>query len=252
MRRPLEGKVVLITRSPERVAELADRLRERGALPLEAPAIRIEAVPRGAQLETAIRDAAMRAYVWVVFTSGNGVDAWFARASELGFDARDLNARVAAVGAGTSGALRAHGVEPDLVPATYTTEALGEEFPEGGGKVLLPRADIAPAALEEVLRAKGWEPVRVDAYRSLPAVELPVAVRQALEDGRVDAVTFTSASTVEGFVALAGPVAGPAVVCIGPVTEEAARRAGLEVSAVAAPHTLDGLVDAVEEALAEP
>jgi uroporphyrinogen III methyltransferase/synthase len=247
--RPLEGKVVLVTRARERAGELSARLRERGAAPLEAPAIEIEPVGPGGPLQTAIRDTAMRGFVWVLFTSAAGVDAWFEQAAQLGFDARDLNARVAAVGAGTGEALRAHGVDPELVPDTYTTEALGEAFPQGTGKALLPRADIAPEGLEEDLAAKGWEPLRVDAYRSHPASELPEGVREALASGEVDAVTFTSASTVEGFVALAGPVERPAVVCIGPVTAEAARGAGLKVAAVADPHTLDGLVDAVERAL---
>lgn len=242
----LRDRVVLVTRSAERVEELASRLRERGAVPLPAPAIRIEALPEGSALDTAIRDAAMRGFVWVVFTSGAGVTAWFERASDLGFDARDLNARVAAVGTGTAAALGDHGVEPDLVPPSFTTEALGEAFPEGSGKVLLPRADIATPDLEDALRARGWDVVRVDAYRSRPERSLPEAARRALEEARVDAVTFTSRSTVEGFLSLAGVPEGVAVVCIGPVTAEAAREHGLEVDAVADPHTLDGVVEALE------
>lgn len=245
----LEGAVVLVTRARERAGELAALLRERGASPIEAPTIRIDPVPEGGTLDEAIRDTAMRAHAWVAFTSSAGVEAWFDRAQALGFDARDLNARVAAVGKGTAASLLAHGVEADLVPETYTTEALGHAFPEGGGKVLLPRADIAPEELEAALVGKGWEPVRVDAYRSRTAGPLAPEAAAALAEGRIDAITFTSASTVAGFVELAGVVRGPAIVCIGPVTARAAAAAGLDVTQVADPHTLDGLVDAVERAV---
>lgn len=246
--RPLEGRRVLVTRSPERAGELSAMLRERGATPIEAPAIRVTP-SRTKELEAAIRDAAMDGYDWVVFTSAAGVGAWFARARAGGFDARGLRAHVAAVGSGTAEALGAHGVVPDLVPSTFTTAALGRAFPRGGGKVLLPRADIAPRELEEALRGKGWTPVRVTAYRSRPARSLPRAARRALERGEVDAVTFTSASTVEGFVRAGGVTRGAKVVCIGPVTARAAREAGFRVAAVARPHTLEGLVEAVMRAL---
>jgi len=245
----LEGKVVLVTRARDRAGELSERLRARGAIALEAPAIRIEPVPEGGLLDEAIRDTAMRGHAWVAFTSAAGVEAWFDRARVLGYEARDLNARVAAVGRGTAESLLAHGARADLVPPTFTTEALGEVFPEGGGTVLLPRADIAPEELEEALTAKGWEPVPVDAYRSIPERSMPPEASEALAGGRVDAITFTSASTVAGFVQMAGVVRGPVVVCIGPVTARGAAAAGLEVAGVADPHTLDGLADAVERAL---
>ncbi|HEX6263562.1 MAG TPA: uroporphyrinogen-III synthase [Actinomycetota bacterium] len=246
----LEGRTVVVTRSADRVEELAALLRERGAVPLPAPAIRIEPVPEGGPLDEAITDVAMRGYAWVVFTSGAGVDAWFARAAELGVDARALNAKVAAVGSGTSERLRDHGIESELVPPEFTTASLAETFPEGREKVLLARADIATPELEESLRGKGWQVTRVDAYRTIPADELPEAVAQALGEGRVDAVTFTSRSTVQGFTALAEIADGPLVACIGPVTADAARAAGLRVDAVASPHTLEGLVEALERAFA--
>lgn len=242
----MEGRVVLVTRSRERAGELSARLRERGAVPLEAPAIAIEPVEASGPLDQAVREAAEGGFDWIVFTSAAGVEAWFGRVEALGVG--PARSRVAAVGSGTAEALRAYGVEPDLMPATFTTAALGEAFPAGAGRVALPRADIAPADLERTLEAKGWTPLRVDAYRSRSA-RLPEEALEALRAGRVDAVLFTSKSTVDGFVSLAGLVEGPVVVCIGPVTADAAREAGLRVHAVADPHTLDGLVDAVERAL---
>lgn len=244
----LDGRLVLVTRSPEGARELSSMLRARGAVPLEAPAIRIEPVEPGGPLDEAVREAAAGRFDWVVLTSATGARAWFARAEALG--AGPPRARVAAVGEGTARALAERGVSPDLVPDRYTTAALAEAFPGGPGRAALARADVATPELEEALAAKGWTTVRVDAYRTRPAKALPGEALRALREGRVDAVTFTSRSTVEAFVAATGPVRGPAVVCIGPVTAEAAHAAGLEVTAVASPHTLEGLVAAVERALA--
>lgn len=244
----LRGKTVLVTRAAGRAAELSALLRRHGATPIEAPAIRIEPAPPDSGLDAAVARAAGGQVAWVVFTSGAAVEAWFSRSRALSVG--PPRARIAAVGTGTAEALRSEGAEPDLVPATYTTDALGAAFPEGSGHVLMPRADIAPAELEETIRVKGWTPVRVDAYRTRPAGSLPDAARAAIESGGVDAVTFTSASTVDGFVRAAGVVLGAAVVCIGPVTADAARRAGFAVDEVAEPHTIEGLVDALERALA--
>ena len=114
-----------------------------------------------------------------------------------------------------------------------------------------PRADVAPEGLEDTLARKGWSPTRVDAYRTRMPRSLPAEARASLRSGAVDAVTFTSASTVRGFVRAMGVVRGnPKVVCIGPVTAREAREHGLRVHAVADPHTVEGLVTAVERALA--
>src|SRR5207247_563261 len=140
---------------------------------------------------------------------------------------------------------------PDLRPKTFTTAALARAFPRGTGRVLCPRADIAPEGLEDALERKGWTPVRVDAYRTTFPRALPPVARAAFRDGVVDAVTFTSASTVRGFVQAlrTGAKGNPKVVCIGPVTAREARAHGLTVHAGANPHTVDGLVSAVGRAL---
>jgi uroporphyrinogen-III synthase len=90
----------------------------------------------------------------------------------------------------------------------------------------------------------------VDAYRTRMPRTLPPEAREALRRGEVDAVTFTSASTVRGFVGAVGVVKGtPKVVCIGPVTAKEARAHGLTVHAIARPHTVEGVAAAVQRAL---
>ncbi|HYT80804.1 MAG TPA: uroporphyrinogen-III synthase [Actinomycetota bacterium] len=249
----LDGRVVLVTRPPEQSVELSRMLLERGARVYSAPAIELVAAPRR-MLEQAAKQLAAGTFEWVVFTSRAGVEAIASAMARTGGRFDQTPSRVAAVGEGTARALESFGAQPDLVPSTFTTSALAQAMPRGSGRVLLARADIAPGALEETLVRKGWTPVRVDAYRTRHASRLPDDAAKALRDGAVDAVTFTSASTVEGFVAMAGHLgeAGvrlPGAVCIGPVTAAAARRAGFRVVAVARPHTINGLVAALERAL---
>jgi uroporphyrinogen-III synthase len=241
--RPLAGRVVLVTRPAEQSAAIAALLRRRGATPILAPSI--EVVPaRSAGLTRALKELADGAFDWITLTSTATVDVLAVR---LGSPA-DVRARVATIGDGTGTAFRRWARRsPDLQPERFTTAALARSFPRGHGRVLCARADIAPEGLEEALAAKGWVPTRVEAYRTRMPRSLPREARDALRDGRVDAVTFTSASTVRGFVGALGPVRGtPKVVCIGPVTAREARARGLSVAAVAKPHTMEGVVDALE------
>jgi uroporphyrinogen-III synthase len=243
--KPLAGRTVLVTRPIDRSDALVRALEQRGATAIVAPAIEI--VPsRTAALVRALSELADGRFEWITITSPAVVEVLAARLRP-----RDVQAKVATVGEGSGDAfLRWARREPDLVPRAFTTAALARAFPRGAGRVLCPRADIAPEGLEAALSAKGWTPTRVDAYRTRLPRSLPPEARAALREGRVDAVTFTSASTVRGFVGALGPVRGsPKVVCIGPVTAREARERGFRVSAVARPHTVEGLVAAVERAL---
>ena len=246
-RSPLAGKTILITRPAERSARSVKLLDQRGARAIVAPAISLRPV-RSAALTAALRDLAGGGYDWVVLTS----PATIATLADRLTGPREVRAPVAAVGDGTAEAFRRWARrDPDLRPRTFTVAALGRAFPRGEGRVLCPRADIAPDGLEDALAKKGWSAERVDAYRTVFVRRLPAEATHALAEGSVDAVTFTSASTVRGFVAAVGGVRGlPKVVCIGPVTAAEARAHGLTVHAVADPYTTDGLVSALERVFA--
>jgi uroporphyrinogen III methyltransferase/synthase len=211
-----------------------------------APTIRL-APARSAALTAALRDLAAGGFDWITLTSRATVDVLRGRLASPS----EVRAKVATIGEGTAAAFRGWARrDPDLQPTTFTTAALARAFPRGSGRVLCARADIAPEGLEAALVRKGWEAVRVDAYRTVLATSLPREARDALRRGEVDAVTFTSASTVRGFVHALGASRGtPTIVCIGPVTAAAVRAAGLRPAAVARPHTLEGLVAAIERAL---
>ncbi len=243
MRRTLAGCTIVVTRPADRSRHLVAELERRGAVALPAPSIELKPA-RSAALTAALRDLARGRFEWLVLTSPATVGMLADRLPSPGAVA----ARVAAIGDGTADAFESYAGRPaDLRPRTFTTQGLGAAFPRGAGRVLCPRADIAPEGLEDTLAAKGWTPLRVDAYRTVLPRTLPAEAREALAAGDVDAVTFTSASTVRGFVGALGPVKGtPKVVCIGPVTAKEARAHGFTVHAVARPHTTEGLVAALE------
>jgi len=239
---------VIVTRGHAQAPSLAARLVDAGARVVEFPVIAIaEAADGGAAMSQAL--SGIDEYEWVVFTSANAVDRCW---RHLGAGSGLGRAKVAAIGEGTAKVLAERGVIADLVPDRFVAESLVETFPDpapeadsGVPAVLLPCAAGAREVLAEGLRAKGWHVEVVEAYRTVrPDVESASAA--ALKSA--DAVTFTSASTVTGYLELAGAERVPPVVaCIGPVTAEAARRAGLEVDVVAPVHTVDGLVEALTE-----
>jgi uroporphyrinogen-III synthase len=237
---------VLVTRPGDGSAKLVKLLDRLGARSIVAPAIEI--VPaRSAALTWALRELAAGEFAWITLTSRATVEMLRERLSTP----RDVRARVAAIGEGTAEAYRRWSRRsPDLMPSSFTTAGLARAFPRGAGRVLCARADIAPPGLEDALAAKGWTPTRVDAYRTRMPRSLPAEARTALRRGEVDAVTFTSASTVRGFLGALGPTKGrPKVVCIGPVTAKEARAHGLVVHAVARPHTVEGIAAAIERVL---
>lgn len=227
----LRGKRILVTRPEADAEHLATRLAALGATPIVAPAIRIEFTDPP-ELDTAL--ARLDALDWIVFTSKNGVQAMFRRTNTI------AGPKVAAIGPATAAALRAHGVEPDLIPDEYVAEAIVTALGDVRGlKMLLPRADIARPVLADRLRACGAQVREIAVYRTR------TAGRERPNPDPVDAVTFTSSSTVSGFLE-GGPIPrGAKVICIGPITAATAREHGLTVHGVADQYTEDGLITAL-------
>jgi uroporphyrinogen III methyltransferase/synthase len=245
-RRPLFGRRIVVTRAREQASELSARLRVLGAEAVEVPTIRIvEPADGGAGLRQAAAAVVAGEYRWVAFTSPRAVE----RLLPLLPDARALaGTNVAAIGPGTAAALRARGIQADLVPPEFVAESLLEVWPAGTGRVLLPRAAVARDVLPDGLRAKGWTVDVVEAYRTQPDTASDEARAAA---AAADAIAFTSSSTVTNYLAAAGKDAvAPLVACIGPVTAATARAAGLTVDIVADDHSIDGLIRALVERLA--
>ena len=243
-RRPLFGRTIVVTRAREQLSGLRSRCEELGAVVLELPTIAIEPI------DFTLPDLAN--YRWLIFTSANGVDAFFERGlAPAGLDARALApTRVAAIGPGTAAALARRGVRADLVPERFVAESLLDAFPDGAGRVLVARAETARDVLPDGLAAKGYTVDVLPVYRTVNAPVDPATLTR-VRAGAVDAITFTSSSTVTNFCDAVGALPDPAplIVSIGPVTSETARTRGLHVDAEANPHTIDGLVAALVESL---
>lgn len=250
-RRPLFGRRIVVTRAAAQAQDFIERLERLGAEALPAPTIEL-AEPRSTQaLDRALAQA--EAYDWVVFTSARGVESFFARLAERGGDVRQLwRARLAAIGPGTAAALSRRGLRVEVVPAEFRAEGLASALAPRvrGRRVLLPRAEGARDVLPRVLADAGAAVDDVAAYRAVPPPGLPERVSRLLDEGRVDAVTFTSSSTVRHFARLLGPgavgrIGAARVACIGPITAKTARELGLRVAVEAREYTIDGLAKAL-------
>jgi len=248
--RPLFGKRILITRSLDQAADFAARLRELGAEPLLCPTIAIAPLHDYAELDAAIADLADTDYL--ILTSVNAVDAFFARLADCGKDARALaGVTLVTVGPKTAAALAQFGLCPDLMPTDYRAEGVVALLRDkvAGKKILYPKAALARDLIVLELTAAGANLCAPAAYGSAPPAGAASALHTALADG-VDLLTFTASSTVRNFIdllrtddlplATAIPVAS-----IGPLTSETARQAGLDVAIEPEESTIEAMIEAM-------
>jgi uroporphyrinogen III methyltransferase/synthase len=250
--RPLFGRRILVTRSRHQASALSQLLAERGALPVEWPTIEIQPIKDNKELDQAI--SRLASYHWLIFTSANGVDAFFQCLTGKGRDVRALKGlEVGVIGPATAAALERRGLRPDFVPERYTTEDIVSELAGrdlAGRRILLARAEKVPPELVEGLARLGAEVHQVATYRTVPAGAISSA-KEMLLKGDIDVVTFASSSTMHNLVTLMGegwPAQNKAkVACIGPVTAATAIQTGLKVDIVAKEHTIAGLVEAIEQ-----
>ncbi|MBI2359399.1 MAG: uroporphyrinogen-III synthase [Deltaproteobacteria bacterium] len=252
---PLRGRRIVVTRARAQGEDFAREIEKLGGEVVEFPAIEIVPAQSYERLDAAIQR--LNAYHWVIFTSVNGVEHFWARLRKLGVDGQEFSRlKIAAIGPKTAEALAACGVKADLVPREYRAEAILRELgPQDveGRRVLLPRAAKARDILPETLREWGAEVDEIEAYRTVAANSDSARLRQELRANKIDMVTFTSSSTVSYFAALfpqdavAELLARTAVACIGPITEKTAREVGIRVDVVAEQYTVPGLTRAIVE-----
>lgn len=256
---PLAGMTIAVTRARSQISALALRLRSLGACVLELPAIAIAPLPSYDEVDACIAD--LRSYRFVVFTSANGVKAFFDRLSHAGLDSRALaSARVAAIGPATAEELKGYGIAADFVPCEYRAEAVADQLIEAGladgDRILVARAFEAREILPSMLRARGASVDVVPVYRTVaPSRESVEPSLSRLLAGDVDAVTFTSSSTVRNFASLVNDVSadssslleGLSCYSIGPITSAAAFDEGFSIAAEAKEYTIPGLVEAIVE-----
>lgn len=249
----LRDKRVVVTRPRGQAEELVTLLEACGATPLVFSAIEIVPPPRWSVVDRAI--SRLRHYDTVIFTSVNGVRFFCGRLNTQGVRLEALNRlTVCAIGSRTAAELETRGVRVDLVPQKFQAESVVEalrHYGIAGKRVLLPRAEKAREVLPEEIRKNGGQVDVVPVYRTVRGKADRAALTKLLTTHAVDAVTFTSSSTVEHFVELIGGnvelLKGCVVACLGPITAATAASFGIAADVMPEEFTARGLVHALAQ-----
>ena len=250
--KPLFGQCIVVTRDSEGNAELAEKISRQGGLAIEFSAIELKRLTDTNDFQKVLKHIGN--YDWVVFTSSNGVESFFEAISRANKDARIFKkARIAAIGGITAKRLNDFGITPDFVPDVYTSKELGKQLAKlehmKGRKILLLRSAIASKELADTLKKAGAVVEDIPIYTTQTAQGDATAIANAIENDKVNWLTFTSSSTVRGFFEQIEPRlvknAGVRVASIGPATTEQLKKLGLKVAVEANPHTTDGIVDTI-------
>lgn len=256
-KRPLFGKRIVVTRARVQASDFVKALSTLGADCVEFPTIEVVAPESWNELDKAIENLA--SYHWLLFTSSNGVKFFVNRLEALGKDVRNLKGlKIGAIGPKTAEAWHRLGIRPDLIPKEYRAEAVAECFREmksEGIRILLPRAARARDVLPEQLNGMGFQVDVVPVYRTIKPDYDTDRVKDMLEKGAVDMVTFTSSSTVTNFFEMFEDktrdlnkwMSSVTVACIGPITAETARNKGLSVALIPREYTIESLTESIVE-----
>jgi uroporphyrinogen III methyltransferase/synthase len=250
-KKPLFGKRILVTRAKDQAGSLSGLLEAEGAEVVEAPFIKIEPLSNYKELDSVI--SKIRNYDWLIFTSVNGVQAFFNRLNEP----KILKGiKIAAIGPNTAEEIRRRGLKVDYVPKRFVAEAVVEGFPDKklkGKKILLPRAQGAREILPEELIRLGAKVDEVVAYRTLQPKNEGLQLKKAIKNNEIAIITFCSSSAVKNFRKIAEKNGLSAkkvlndfiVACIGPITADTVRRMGKEPEIIAQEYTIKGLLDSI-------
>lgn len=248
-RLPLFGTRIAITRAASQAPELRARLEALGADVVDVPVISLQPPADAAPLDDAL--ARLSEYDWLIFTSANGVRFFMDRLDHSPGDLRSLRARICAIGPATRRAVEDLHLKVDSMPDEYVAEALVAAFAREdlrGCRVLLPRAAVARDVIPVALARLGASVDVVEAYRNVPPPDAVARIHAAFDGAHKPAwITFTSSSTVNNFIDMAGPGAldGVRAASIGPVTSATLRSHGIEPAAEAREFTIDGLIAAL-------
>jgi len=262
-KRPLFGRSIVVTRDIPGNADFAAKIVRRGGNPLEFETIRIKPLTDSNDFLRTL--AKMSQYDWAVFTSGNGVTAFFDALEKLSKacpepsrgDARIFgSSKIAAIGGSTADRLREFGIKADFVPGIFTSRELGKQLAGFANlrnkKILLLRSQLASNELLEIFAGAGAQVDNIVVYTAIAAKSESGWLADRIGEGTIDWLTFASPSSVDGFFEQIGVGAINSgkvrVASIGPVTSERLRQLGVTVDVTAKEHTLDGLLDAIEEA----
>ncbi len=260
---PLAGNTILVTRAATQSGQFSDRLQEQGARVIEMPALVIGPPSSWEALDSAI--AQLSSFHWLILTSHNAVDCFFARLEASGKDARSLfGIKIAVVGKKTAESLRSHFLQPDFIPPNFVADSLVENFPDKlqNCKILFPRVESGGReVLVKELTAKGAQVIEAPAYQSCcPETIDPIALA-SLRNREIDIITFASSKTVQNFCQLIAQspelsrsqdwLKNVCIASIGPETSKSCYNLLGKVDVEAQEYTLDGLTEAIVQWVAE-
>ncbi len=260
---PLAGNTILVTRAATQSGQFCDRLQELGARAIEMPALVIGPPSSWEALDSAI--AQLSSFHWLILTSHNAVDCFFARLEASGKDARSLfGIKIAVVGKKTAESLRSHSLQPDFIPPNFVADSLVENFPDNlqNCKILFPRVESGGReVLVKEFTAKGAQVIEAPAYQSCcPETIDPIALA-ALENQAVNIITFASSKTVQNFCRLIAQspelsrsqdwLQNVCIASIGPETSKSCYDLLGKVDVEAQEYTLDGLSEAIVQWVAK-
>ena len=250
--RPLFGRRIVVTRARPQISGLTAAFERLGADVIEMPTIRIEAPEDPGPLQRSVTE--LDAFDWIIFTSANGVDAFFSALERARLDSRALGSlKLCTIGPATAERLNCFGLQSDLQPEKFiSTEIVNElasQEDPSGMRILCPRADIAPPAMVDALTARGALVREVTAYRTVPDGSGAEEVAALLAKNEIDWITFTSSSTVKNFFDVMKSetprLDEVGLVSIGPATSTTLGQFGFIPTVEAEPYTIEGLVDAI-------
>ncbi len=254
-KKPLFGKRILVTRTRSQASDLVMLLEDNGADCMEGSTIALVDPDSWTETDKALAD--IGSYDWLLFTSINAISFFFKRLREKGMDARDLKGpQIGVVGTATAEILHDYGIRADLLPKEFTGEGLAEVLLEQGvkgKKILIPRALKASEILPEKLHEGGAEVTVAPVYQNVRPDDYAM-VRKALEEKKIDMVTFTSSSTVRNFLEMLEIenddeferlLGGVKIAVIGPVTAKTALQRNLKIDVQPETYTIAAMVDAI-------
>ncbi len=253
---PLAGKTILVTRSAGQSSQFSDRLTYNGARVIEMPTLEIGPPSSWRALDQAIAD--LKTFHWLILTSTNGVDYFFARLNTLKIDIQVLaQIKIAVVGEKTAQSLQQKGLQPDFIPPNFVADSLAEHFPEllAGKKILFPRVESGGReVLVKELAVKGAEVIEVPTYESCCPQNISPDAEFALINRTIDVITFASSKTVKFFAQITANIQslhsetyleGVCLASIGPQTSKTCYEIFGRVDVEAEEYTLEGLTQAL-------
>lgn len=251
----LRGQRILVTRYNKQAKPFTEFIEQQGGISIEIPLLLFNRIQSEENAEI-IKN--LSSVDWIFFTSSNGIHSFFEWCEQLHIDERVIKEKsIAVVGKKTAQVLEKYGYKANFLPENYTGLALGEEFIKAYRKqasLLLIQGNKSTNSLFNALQNSSHTIKTAVLYETNVNVKMEQKLKDYLNHSEIDVLTFTSPSSIQAFVQLGATCISDEIlalpcVCIGPTTEEEARKNGFETIIVPSEHTIEGMMDELENYL---